>query len=178
RGTDKVSSALATITANNVTIDDQTGCSGGTVTIMAANSGYNVMRIGNLNLTGTAPLAASTAELANNFQLSSGNITGLGIVAGSYIYLTEGGVGGNTCEGCAPQNSTATTCYISGCRAEVLKVASVIGTTVTVTTALHWPYNPVTNLATVQRLVAPTAGTFIHDLILDGATSRCTVARL
>ena len=45
-----------------------------------------------------------------------------------------------------------------GQRGEVVKVASVSGNTVTVTTALHDTYDPVNNLAQAQRILNPLTG--------------------
>jgi len=46
----------------------------------------------------------------------------------------------------------------------LLKVASVSGNTITVTTALHDTYNPLLNAAVVQKLLNPVAGITVKDI--------------
>jgi hypothetical protein len=45
----------------------------------------------------------------------------------------------------------------------------VNGTTATVATALHFPYDPVVNAARVSKLIGVVTGAYVHDLVLDGS---------
>jgi len=57
-----------------------------------------------------------------------------------------------------------TGCDVSGCRGEILKIASVSGNTATVATALHFPYDPVVNAANVSKLANPAIGVIVQNL--------------
>src|SRR5216683_133439 len=164
-----ISSALNTIAVNNVTIDGQTGCSNGRVTIKDTNSGSTIMQIGNGNLSATTPITASTAELDTSFQA---NFSAIGAGAGDYVFLTELN---DIQQGSGASGSGH--CSVSGCRAEVLKLASVSGSTGTVTTAVHYVYDPNNDsdcpqaggcAPTVQKLTNPITGISVHDLTFDG----------
>jgi hypothetical protein len=61
-----------------------------------------------------------------------------------------------------------TGCDAIGCRGELLKVASVSGNTITVTTALHDTYSPSVNNATAQTLLGPLAGITVKNITFDG----------
>ncbi len=179
-GTYLVSSQLASITKNNVTIDGQLGCSTGPVTIKNTGSTDNLL-IGDTSVphTGYINLNAPVAELSNTF---TGNFSSIGLAPGDYISISQGGVGGNTSGG--PQNSTATQCDVAGCQGEMLKVASVNGNTATVTTAFHDTYDPAnivpggasaSNIGLgITKFTNIIAGINIHDLAFDGSGSSHT----
>jgi len=61
-----------------------------------------------------------------------------------------------------------TGCDAIGCRGELLKVASVSGNTITVTTALHDTYSPSVNNATAQTLLGPLTGITVKNITFDG----------
>jgi Pectate lyase superfamily protein len=170
---------------SNVTVEgDPSGC----VTIKDEYAGpyqQAVMLIGgdangnpNPRLGTAVPLSATANELATSFATSAS----LGVSAGDYVYLylCQGGVGGNnggTSTVCGTQGSLTVTCDPSGCRGEVLKVASVSGNTITVTTALHDTYVPSStacttaatgNCATVQKIVSPLIGVTVQNLTFSG----------
>jgi len=129
-GTYLISSGL-NIGVSNVTVDASPGCA----TIKATGSGYFAMTIGG-SVSGSTLLIASAAELDTTFSANFANIGGLN--AGDYVFLQEGGRDYST--DTAPGHDTG--CDVSGCRGEILKIASVSGNTATVATALHFPYDP------------------------------------
>src|SRR5262249_3904117 len=67
----------------------------------------------------------------------------------------------------APGHDTG--CDVSGCRRELLKVASVSGNTVTVSTAVHDTYNPSVNGAVAQKVLNPVTGITVKNITLDGS---------
>src|SRR6266849_3119945 len=165
----KISSSLNTITVSNLTIDGQTGCSGGRVKIQSAGSGSTVMQIGNSSLSASTPITALAAELSTSFQA---NFSAIGAVTGDYVFLTELN---DSLRGTG--SSGQLHCSISGCRQEILKLSSVSGTTGTVSTALHFAYDPNNDtscpqsggcMPTAQKLLSPVSGASVHDLIFDG----------
>ena len=174
-GTYLVSSQLAAIVKNSVTIDGQTGCPNGVVTIKNTGSTDNLL-IGDTSLphSGYINLNATVTELSNTF---TGNFSSIGLAPGDYISISQGGVGGNTSGGL--QNSSATQCDVSGCRGEMLKIASVSGSTATVTTAFHDNYDPAnitpggaspSNIGLgITKFTNIVAGVNIHDLAFDGS---------
>jgi Pectate lyase superfamily protein/Abnormal spindle-like microcephaly-assoc'd, ASPM-SPD-2-Hydin/Purple acid Phosphatase, N-terminal domain/Immunoglobulin domain len=174
-GTYLVSSQLAAITKNNVTIDGQLACSTGPVTIKNTGSTDNLL-LGDTSLphTGYINLNAPITELSNTF---TGNFSSIGLATGDYISISQGGVGGNTSGGL--QNSAATQCDVAGCQGEMLKIASVNGNTATVTTAFHDSYNPAnivpggasaSNIGLgITKFTNIVTGINIHDLAFDGS---------
>jgi hypothetical protein len=176
----KVTSAL-TVTTQGVIVAGSTGCSGGTVKILSTVSGTSarVFTLGSVSLTPSAnlqvpgggqALLAATADQATSFTVSSTFASTLS--TGSLVYIYEGGLDGN-CSGSAPQcvssSSTAVGCEIDGCRSEVVKVASVSGTTVNVTRPMNNPYDPVANLASVVKLTYVNVSATVQNLIFDGS---------
>jgi pectate lyase-like protein len=154
-GTYKTTSQL-TINTSNVTVDG-----GGCATIHNIASG-TVMVIGgsgngNPNYGPAVALSATANELGTSFATNSS----LGVSAGDYVRLQQGGKDSST-------GSGDTGCDLSGCRGEVLKVASVSGNTITVTTALHDTYNPSVNAATAQKLLGPLTGIIVKNIAFDG----------
>jgi len=99
-----------------------------------------------------------------------------GLNAGDYILLQQGGADYST--DTAPGHNTPTShslptpgdaCDISGCRGEVVEVASVSGNVVTVTTALHDTYNPSLYDAYGEKLLNVVSGISVHDLAITGS---------
>jgi len=162
-GTYKVSSSLIPITVNKVIVDGQTGCVGGPVTIHGTGGLYIIMQIGNGGPGAATALTANAGELATTFSANFANIGGLN--AGDHVLLQEGGRDYST--DTAPGHDTG--CDVSGCRGEVLEIQSVNGNVATVTTALHFPYDPVVNAATIQKLVGVVDSAYVHDLQFDGS---------
>src|SRR6266478_2013892 len=157
-GTYKTASQL-TINVSNIIIDGS-GCavihnfSSGTVTVIGGSGN------GNPNYGPAVALSATANELATSFA----TVSNLGVAAGDYVQLQQGGKdssGGSGDTGCDP----------SGCRGEVLKVAAVSGNTVTVTTALHDTYSPSVNAATAQKILGPLSGITVKNITFDGSGS-------
>src|SRR5205823_11571059 len=100
----------------------------------------------------------TAVELATSFT----TVSSLGVSTGDYVLLQQGGKessGGSSDTGCDPV----------GCRGELVKVASVSGNTVTVTTALHDTYNPSVNSATAQKLLNTLTGITVKNITFDGS---------
>ncbi len=148
-----------TLQTSGVTVDG-----GGCATIRNTASGI-VMVIGASgntipNIGPAIPLSAIANELDTGFA----TVSALGVVAGDYVALQEAGKDSST-------GSGDTACDVSGCRGEILKVASVSGNTVTVTTALHDTYDPSVNAATARKILTPLAGIFVKNITFDGSGS-------
>ena len=176
----RVTSAL-TVTTQAVTIEGSTGCAGGTVKILGTVSGTSarVFTLGTSSLSAAitppgsgAALLAATADQATTFTVSTSFASSLN--PGDLLYIFEGGVDGN----CSPSgtslcdsnaSSTAIGCEVDGCRSEVVKVASVSGTTVNVTQPMNNPYDPAANLASVVKLNTVLSGARVQNLIFDGS---------
>ncbi len=109
------------------------------------------------NYGSTVALSATANELATSFS----TVASLGVAAGDYIRLQQGGKDSSA-------GSGDTGCDAIGCRGELLKVASVSGNTITVTTALHDTYNPSVNAATAQKLLGPLSGITVKNITFDG----------
>jgi hypothetical protein len=112
---------------------------------------------GNPNYGSAVALSATANELATSFSTTSS----LGVAPGDYVLLQQGGKDSSN-------GSGDTGCDPSGCRGEVLKVASVSGNTITVTTALHDTYNPSLNGATAQKMLSPLTGITVKNITFDG----------
>jgi hypothetical protein len=154
-GTYKTSSQLS-LNLSNVTVD---GSSCAVIHNTSSGTVFSVGGSGNGNPNyGSAIALSSTAnELATSFSTTSS----LGVAVGDYLLLQQGGKdssNGSSDSGCDP----------SGCRGELLKVASVSGNSVTVTTALHDTYNPSVNAATAQKILSPLSGITIKNITFDG----------
>ncbi len=144
------------INVTNVTVDGS-GCAtihntiSGTV-ILIGGSGN-----GNPNYSPAVALSATANELDKTFT----TVSSLGVSSGDYVYLQQGGKDGSN-------GSGDTACDPSACRGEVLKVASVSGNTITITTALHDTYNPSVNAATAQKIGSPLLGVTVKNITFDG----------
>ena len=154
-GTYKTSSQL-TLNKSNVTVD------GGSCAVLHNTSSGAVMVIGgsgngNPNYGSPVALSSTANELATSFS----TVSSLGVADGDYLRLLQGGKDSSA-------GSGDTSCDTSGCRGEVLKVASVSGNTITVTTALHDTYNPSLNAATAQKILNPLTGVTVKNITFDG----------
>src|SRR6266850_2304491 len=144
-----------TLKTSGVTLDG-----GGCATIHNTAS-ENVLVIGasgNIlpNVGPTIPLSATANELDTSFA----TVSTLDVVPGDYVALLQGGKDSST-------GSGDVGCDVSGCRGEILKVASVSGNTITVTTALHDTYDPAVNAATARKLLTPLTGISVRNITLD-----------
>ena len=147
------------INVTNVTVDGSScatirNTSSGTVMVIGGSGN------GNPNYSSPVALSATANELDTSFT----TVSSLGVSPGDYLYLQQGGKDGSN-------GSGDTGCDPSGCRGEVLKVASVSGNTITVTTALHDTYNPSVNAATARKILGPLTGITIRNITLDGSGS-------
>ena len=144
---------------SNVTVDGS-GCAVildkafGTIMVIGGSTN------GNPNYGPAVPLYAPANELAVSFATASP----LGVAVGDYVRLQEGGK--DYSADTPPGHDT--NCDLSACRGEVLKVASVSGNTITVTTALHDTYDPVANGATAQKILSPLTGIIVQNITFDG----------
>jgi len=155
-GTYLTTSQLSPITRANVIID---GSSCATVHSIA--SGGNILVIGSSSTGPTVALSTIVYELSKSFTTASP----LGVNLGDYVWIHQGGLDYST--DTLPGHPT--NCDVSGCRGEMLKVASVNGNTVTVTTALHDTYDPTVNGAVVQKISSPLAGMTVQNITLNGS---------
>jgi len=165
-GTYKVSSAL-TISVPKVTVEGNS-CA----TIKGSFSGGNLLVISGGAMSASTPLLSVAAEGSTTFQANFGAIGG--VSAGDYVEVHQGGVDGNASGGGA---TGPTGCDISGCRGEVVKIASVSGTTATIDTSvqtvlgLHDTYNPTQNAAVVEKIMTPLDSFTIQNITLDGSST-------
>jgi hypothetical protein len=142
---------------SNVTIDGSSCATihnTGSGTVFVVGSGGNVSP----NYGPAVALSTTAKELDTSFT----TVSGPGVVPGDYVRLQEGGSAPNG----APDLPTS--CDNAGCRGELLKVASVSGNTITVTTALHDAYNPSYNGATAQKLLGLLTGITVKNITFDG----------
>jgi hypothetical protein len=154
-GTYLITSQLS-INSSNVAID------GGSCAIIHDTASGTVMVIGgsgngNPNYGSAVALSATANELATSFT----TVSSLGVAAGDYVRLQQGGEDSST-------GSGNTGCDAIGCRGEILKVASVSGNTIGVTTALHDTYSPSVNAATAQKMLGPLTGITVKNITFDG----------
>jgi len=145
---------------SNVTVDGSScaiirGTASGTALIVIGGSGN-----GNPNYGPPVQLYAPANELAASFTTASP----LGVTAGDYVRLQQGGKDYST--DTAPGHDTG--CDLSGCRWEVVKVASVSGNSIAVTTALHDTYDPAVNGAVAQKILNPLTGITVQNTTFDG----------
>jgi len=149
-----------TINVANVVVDGSScaiihnTASGGTIFVIGGSGN------GNPNYGPAVALSATANELATRFT----TVTSLGVGRGDYVLLQQGGEDGSN-------GSGPTGCDPSGCRGEVVKVASVSGNTVVVTTVLHDTYNPSVNAATAQKILSPLKGITVKNITFDGTGS-------
>ncbi len=145
-----------TINVSNVTVDGS-GCA-----IIRNTASGNVMVIGAAgNVSPDYGPAVALSATANELDTSFTTVSNLGVSSGDYVRLQQGGKD--------PYGDTS--CDPSGCRGELVKVASVSGNMVTVTTALHDTYNPSLNAATAQKLLNPLTGMSVKNITFDGSGS-------
>jgi hypothetical protein len=174
----KISSALNAITKNNGTVDGQTGCSNGRVTIHSTASGGSIMRVGNVGYSSATPLTVDSTEGGTTFTANLSAIGGLS--AGNYVLIQMTGKDYSSDSG----SGNDLGCDVSGCRGEVLKILSVNSNTATVTTALHYPYDvahtsscnancPGAGIGVV-KLTGATDSVSVHDLTFDGSGTAVT----
>ena len=154
-----IASQLSISTAN-VTIDGSS-CA----VIQGTVPSGNIMVVGNGLFMGSYGPAVALNATANELDTAFTTVSNLGVFAGDYVYISQGGKDYST--DTAPGHGTG--CDVSGCRRELLKVASVSGNSITVTTALHDTYNPFVNAAVVQKLLSPVAEITVKDITLDGS---------
>lgn len=160
-GTYRVSSQLS-VNVSNVTIDG----SNKTATILntQTGSGATGLLVGKNGIANTNSALGSAVALsaaANELATSFSTVSSLGASAGSYVYLQQGGEDSS-------QGSGNTGCDPSGCRGEVVQIASVSGNTYTVTTALHDTFNPSLNGATARLVSGMLTGITIQNINFDG----------
>jgi hypothetical protein len=152
-------SSQLTLNISNVTVD------GSSCAILHNSSSGAILVIGgsgngNPNYGPAVALSSTANELATTFS----TVSSLGVAPGDYLLLQQGGKdssNGSSDSGCDP----------SGCRGELLKVASVSGTSITVTTALHDTYNPSLNGATAQKILNPLTAITVKNITFDGNAS-------
>jgi len=148
-----------TINTSNVTVD------GGSCAIIRNTASGTIMVIGvsGNSIPNVGPVVALSTT-ANELDTSFTTVSILGAAPGDYVALLQGGQDSST-------GSGDTACDVSGCRGEVLKVASVSGNTVIVTTALHDTYNPSVNAATARKILNPLTGVTVKNITFDGSGS-------
>ena len=154
--------ATFTVAVNNVTVQGSTGCGGGQVQIQGTNASGYLLSAGHGGVTSSTPLLGDAAVGDTSFTASVSALGGVAV--GDFILLQEGGVDFST--DTAPGHPTQ--CDISGCRGEVLQVASVVGNTIGVTTSLHYLYNVAVNAANAEKLTSVTSGMTIENLTVNG----------
>ncbi len=148
-----------TINVSNITVD------GSSCAVIRNTASGTVMVIGaGGNVSPNYGPAVALSATANELDTSFTTVSSLGVTAGDYVRLQQGGIDGSP-------SSVDTTCDTSGCRGEVLKVASISGNTITVTTALHDTYNPSVNAATAQKVLNPLTGITVKNITFDGSGS-------
>ena len=152
------------VNVSNITIDGS-GCAR---IFNTSTSSSPIFRIGqggntasNAALGAAIALSATATELSNSFT----TVSSLGVLADDYVYLSQGGKDGNASGSGA---TTDTQCDLGGCRGEIVKVASVNGNTVTVTTALHDTYDPSVNAAVAKKVNGMLSGITVRNITFDG----------
>ncbi len=173
-GVYRVTSSLRAIQTQNVTIAGATGCAAGRVQVLGAFSGGNLFTIGGGALSAGALLLQDQQYLDKSFQTTASTLGGLN--AGDYVLLQQGGMDystdsspGHNKPSSHPLPVPGDACDISGCRGEVVEIASVSGSSVSVTTALHDTYSPSLYDAYAEKLLNVISGITMHDLSLDGS---------
>jgi polygalacturonase len=156
-----LTTAQLTINTSNVTVDGGScatirNIASGTIMVLGPASGSP-------DYGPAVALSATASELAANFT----TVSSLGVVAEDYVRIQQGGKDFST--DTAPGHDTG--CDLGGCRTELLKVASVSGNTITVTTALHATYDPSVNAATAQKLLGPLTSITVKNITFDGGGS-------
>ena len=103
-------------------------------------------------------------DLRSSANATIRNVQTYGAKGDGTIHLQQGGKDYST--DTAPGHDTG--CDLTGCRWEVVKVASVSGNTITVTTALHDTYDPAVNGAVAQKILNPLTGITVQNITFDG----------
>lgn len=173
-GTYKITSSLVVDVAN-ITVD---GSLNTAVILASPTLSGPMLEFGNpsgfcfgCSLGSSVSLSSIATELSTSFTTTSS----LGVNAGDYVYISQGGQDYST-DTCAMQGQNPpcqghpTNCDVSGCRGEVLLVQGVSGNTITVATALHDTYDPSANLAGAQKVLNPLAGIVLQDITLNAAS--------
>ena len=145
---------------SNVTIDGS-GCT----VIHSTGQGTVFVVGGSGNADPSYGPAVALSSTAGELSTSFTTVSNINAAPGGYVLLQQGGEDSST-------GSGNTSCDTGGCRGELLKVASVSGTTVTVTTELHDTYNPSLNGATAQVLLNPLKGITVENIVFDGNGSK------
>ena len=151
--------AQLNINTSNVTVDGGScatihNTASGTVMVFGA-SGNTIPNVGP-----AIPLSAAANELDTTFA----TVSTLDVVPGDYVALLQGGKDSSS-------GSGDTGCDVSGCRGEIVKVASVSGNTISITTALHDTYDPTVNATTARKILTPLTGISVKNLTFDGNSS-------
>lgn len=178
-GTYKVTGTL-TINVPNVTVDLSSNTA--TISFQSSSAGFLFGACGSIScsLAAGVALSGTASTLTNSFT----TVSSLGVSAGDYVALEQAGADDSN------GHSDNYHCDVSGCRGEVLKVQSVNGNTITVTTALHDTYIPTTSgtisagsssggatcsntsnggqCATAYKVNSPLTGITIQNGTLDG----------
>jgi len=177
-GTYLITSNLSWIQVSNTTVDGAVGCA--TIKASGALSSGYMWRIGSgsFNPGSHVGLASSANELASSFTLTSNS---LGFSTGDYVFIKEG----ETQYAQVNYNGDGMACDYGGCRADMLHIASVSGSTITVDTAVHYLYDttlPISGCSTnsipcdapmVFKPGPMVSGVNFHDLTLDGSGDGC-----
>jgi hypothetical protein len=151
-----LTSAQLTLNLSNVTVD---GSSCATIHNTSSGTVFSIGGSGNGNPNYGSPVALSST--ANELATSFSTVSSLGLAPGDLLRLQQGGQDSST-------GSGNTGCDDIGCRGELLKVASVSGNSITVSTALHDTYNPSLNAATAQKLLGPLSAITVKNITFDG----------
>src|SRR4029077_6884375 len=130
-GTYLISSQLS-VNIDRVTIDGSS-CA----VIRGTQAGGNIMVIGNGAFSGSYGPAIALSGVANKLSTSFSTVSDPGVNAGDYVSIHQGGIDFST--DTPPGHPTE--CDVSGCRGEILKVLSVTGNAIAVTTTLHGTYD-------------------------------------
>ncbi len=160
-----------TINVSDVTVD---GSDCAIIKDQYSNTGTPTGKIMVIGGTGTSidanyGSAVALSAVANELSTSFTTVSSLAVNPGDYVYLCQGGQDGSATPGAScPQSGTNGICDPAGCRGEVLKVASVSGNVVTITTALHDTYDPVANSAVAQKISNPLTGITVKNITFDG----------
>jgi hypothetical protein len=120
------------------------------------------MVIGNGAFLGSYGTAVALSATANELSTSFTTVSSVGVNAGDYVYVSQGGEDSST-------GSGNTACDTSGCRGEILQVKAVSGNTITVTTALHDTYNSSVNAAVARKVLNPVNGVTVQNITFDGS---------
>ena len=161
-----LTTAELVVSVSHVTIDGS-GCA--TIHNVGSSGRLGIFVVGGNATTDpfygpAVPLSQAAHELDTSFT----TVSDPGVSPGDYIYIHQGGLDYST--DTPPGHPTG--CDVSACRGEVLKVQSVDGNTITVTTALHDTYDPVVNAAVVQKMLDPVTGVTVKHITFEGTQAQ------